>query len=226
METISRKIMTELSTYLSKSRNLKENTEKAKFYSPSYTVKTIENSNLLSQFNTQEFKNVKLNSIKKKIQDNSLKIVNTQENVKKEIFKMTENNSTIFKNKNENDTQNKMVSTDFNDARISHKNISFYHQFRKVNCKSKDEMALINLNHFLDKCDEEKNTFKRPSSTVNLIKTSFNKKKLPLKIRSTNSPHIFDIKFPHEPATIQIYKRGYLVSKTQYKYFKKINKAG
>lgn len=214
--TISRRIITELSTYICKSRDLKYSNENVKFYSPIYTVKTLENSSLNTQANI--IKNIKQNSFK--IKDNSRKIVNTHDSPKKETFLLTENNFKIYRNKIEPITRNKMTSTDSKDTKLSIKNIPYYH---KLNRKSKDKIAFLNLNHFVDKCEEGKANVKRPySSSVNIIKNNFNKmKQLIVKSKSSSSPKIFDSDFPKEQL-IHVFKRGFLVSRPKSKYFKSV----
>lgn len=218
-DTINRRIITELSSYVNKSREMKERNEE-RLFSPIFTVKTLESSNTL----TQSIESIKNKVKSKQNSNNFLKgdiafkynfLPEKKNNMSNLMIESSFRMSNKLQKENTYQLKKQLTINDKLKKNGTWKDIGFYHMIKQ---DSKDEFALINLNHFVSLTDDPNKCIypKRPfSCTIKKMKSIFiQKKQHSLKENS----EVFKTFLPERINSS--YKRGYLVSRQQSKYFK------
>jgi hypothetical protein len=219
-KSISRRIITELSMYVNKSKEMKESND-GRILSHNFIVKTFESSNTLAQsvetVSNKVVSKQSLNKIFKSEDSNKEKDFLPKKSDISNIFIESSFRSSSKKFK-ENDkilTKQYTLNEKYDKNKIW-QNVGFYHTLQR---SSKDDIALINLNHFVKSTEESNKCLypKRPfSCTIKKMKNVFlQKKQNSLKENSG----VFKTLFSSQ-GSFSSYKRGYLVSKQQSKYFK------
>jgi len=163
-ESINRRIITELSMYVNKSKEMKESND-GRILSHNFTVKTYESSNTLAQ-------SVETVSNKMVSKQSLNRIFKSEDSIKDKHFfpkrsdlsnKLIESSfRSSSKKLQENEkllTKQHTLNEKFDKNKIW-KNVGFYHTIQR---SSNDDIALINLNHFVKSTEEPNNCLKHCS---------------------------------------------------------------